>query len=92
MIDDYILYKNLPVIDLHGHDRYSAVLKTNEFVEDNYKLGNYLIKIIHGKGEGILKENIHSSLKKNKLVEAYKLDVFNTGTTVIKLKKNNKNE
>lgn len=85
MIDNYILYNNIPTIDLHGNDRYSAVLYTKEFINDNIKLGNKLIKVIHGKGEGILKEEIHKYLKKNKQVKAYKLDVFNPGTTIIEL-------
>ena len=32
MIDNYILYNNIPTIDLHGNDRYSAVLYTKEFI------------------------------------------------------------
>lgn len=86
MIDHYILYKNIPTLDLHGHDRYSAVIYTDEFIKDNVKLKNKLIKIVHGKGTGILKNEIHKFLKKNKLVKDYKLDLFNTGTTIIELK------
>ena len=35
MIDNYILYKNLPSIDLHGEDRINAVIKTDEFIKYN---------------------------------------------------------
>ena len=85
MIDNYMLYKNLPTIDLHGEDRISAVLKTKEFINDNYILKNKLIIIIHGVGKGILKNEIHKYLKNDKKIKAYKLDIFNHGMTIIEL-------
>ena len=85
MIDNYMLYKNLPTIDLHGEDRISAVLKTKEFINDNYILKNKLIIIIHGVGKGILKNEIHRYLKNENKVKNYKLDIFNRGMTIIEL-------
>ncbi len=85
MINNYILYKSLPILDLHGDDRFSAVIKTKEFIDDNQKLGNYLIVIVHGKGEGILKNEIHKALKINKKVKDYKTDMYNPGATIIEL-------
>ena len=55
MIDNYVLYKNLPSLDLHGENRESALVLVNEFIKDNIKLKNRLIKITHGKGTYILK-------------------------------------
>lgn len=86
MIDNYMLYSNIQAIDLHGYDRYSALLKTKEFIKDNNKLNNKLLKIIHGRGEGILKEEIHKYLKTEPLVKNYKLDIYNPGATIIELK------
>ena len=86
MIDNYMIYKNLPTMDLHGEDRISAVLKTKEFINDNLKLKNKLIIIIHGVGRGILKEEIHKYLKHNKNVISFKIDIFNKGMTIIELK------
>lgn len=86
MIDNYMLYKNLPSIDLHGSDRYSASILVKEFINDNYKLGNKLILIIHGKGLYILKNTVHEILKKDKKVKEYKVDMFNPGTTIVELK------
>lgn len=85
MINSYFLYKNLPTLDLHGNDRYSAVMLMNEFINDNIKLGNKLIVIIHGKGQGILKNEIHKSLRTNKNVKAFKTDIYNPGSTIIEL-------
>ena len=85
MIDNYMLYKNLPTLDLHGENRYNDLVLTDEFIKDNLKLGNKLIIIIHGIGQGILKENIHKFLKNKKEVKAYKTDIFNPGMTIIEL-------
>lgn len=86
MIDNYMLYKNLPTIDLHGEDRIGAIVKTKEFINDNLKLKNKLIIVIHGIGKGILKEEIHKYLKTDKNVLNYKIDIFNKGATIIELK------
>lgn len=85
MIENYTLYKNLPTLDLHGCNRYEALLKMEEFINDNIKLKNHLIIVIHGKGLGILKKEIQEALRKNKRVIAYKLDVFNDGETIIEI-------
>lgn len=86
MIDNYILYSNLPSIDLHGMDRVFAIIKVKEFIMDNYKLNNKLILIIHGKGSYILKNEVHKYLKSSDLVMSYKVDLFNDGVTVVELK------
>jgi len=80
-----MFYSSMPKLDLHGETRDSARVLVNEFVNDNYKLGNNYIAIIHGIGEGILKKEVHSNLKKNKLVLNYKLDNFNIGCTLVEL-------
>lgn len=81
------LYSNLPSIDLHGFDRDYARIVINEFILDNYKLKNERVLIIHGIGSGILKRTTHDTLKRNKYVKQYKLDNFNSGTTVVHIKK-----
>lgn len=81
-----MLDKYLPKLDLHGLDRDYARILLREFIEDNRKLGNKTIEIIHGKGKGILKRTVHEELKINKLVESYKLDNFNDGCTIVILK------
>ena len=86
MIANYMMYKNLPTLDLHGEDRITARIKTEEFINDNVKLKNKLIIIVHGVGQGILKEEVHKTLKQNKNVKEYKLNIFNKGTTIVELK------
>ena len=86
MLDNYMLFDNLPTIDLHGEDSITAVIKTSDFINDNIKLKNKLLVVIHGVGKGILKREIHKFLKKDKRVLNYRLDVFNPGMTIIELK------
>lgn len=78
----------LPSIDLHGTDRISALIYLDDFIIDNIKLKNKVIVVIHGKGEGILRKEVTNYLKKDKRVEDFKLDYFNDGITIIKLKDN----
>ncbi len=58
----------LPSIDLHGYDRVLARIKTEEFIKDSVLLRNKKVIIIHGKGEGIVKDEVFKTLKKNKNV------------------------
>ena len=83
-----MLYSNLPCLDLHGEDRESARILVNEFVRDNYKLGNFRVVIVHGLGTGIVKKSVHNTLKSNRLVTDYKIDNFNIGCTIVDICKN----
>lgn len=81
------LYSNLPSLDLHGIDRDYARILINDFIRDNYKMKQYQVIIIHGIGAGIIKKTTQETLKKNKLVEEYKIDNFNTGATLVTIRK-----
>ena len=81
-----IFLDRLPNIDLHGYDRETARVKTNDFIEESLALGHKKIVIIHGIGTGIVKQAVHETLSKNKKVAEFKLDSFNTGCTIITLK------
>ena len=76
----------LPSIDLHGLDRVLARIKTEEFINDSVKLRHKKIVIIHGIGEGIVKDEVFKTLKKNKSVESFKLNGLNIGCTIVNLK------
>ena len=81
-----IFLNRYPSIDLHGYDRDSARMMTNDFVMENLILKNEYIVIIHGIGTGIVKKEVHEALRVNKNVLEYKTDNFNSGCTVVKLK------
>lgn len=81
-----MFYNSLPSIDLHGENKDSARVLIEEFIRDNIKLRNNKLIIIHGIGTGILKNEVHSVLKKNKNVISYKIDFFNPGCTIVEIK------
>lgn len=80
-----IFYKNYPTIDLHGMTRDIASVYINDFINENLKLKNEFLVIIHGKGEGILAKQTEYILSSHKYVKEFKKDNFNLGTTLVKL-------
>ena len=85
MISDIFLSR-YPKIDLHGYDRDNARMTVNDFVAENVILKNEMIVIIHGIGSGIVRREVHEALRVNKNVLEYKIDNFNSGCTIVKLK------
>ena len=85
-LDDIIYLENLPSIDLHGLDRDTARVKVEDFIKDNKTMKNSIVCIVHGVGSGILKNEIHSYLRTNRLVEDYKLFYNNSGCTIVKIR------
>ena len=82
-----MLYDNLESLDLHGIDRDYAKILINEFIKDNYNIKNTKVTIIHGIGTGIIRKTTQDVLKKNTLVENFKIDNFNPGMTVVTIRK-----
>ena len=81
-LDNLIFIDNLPTLDLHGLDRDSARVAVLDFINDNLKMKNKFIVIVHGVGEGILKEEITKTLKSHKNVLEYRIWNYNRGCTV----------
>ena len=86
-LSETMFITSLPSIDLHGYDRDYARILINEFIDDQYKLKQENIIIVHGNGSGILKRMTQDVLKKNKYVKEYKIDNFNSGMTIVTLKR-----
>ncbi len=80
-----IFLDRYPKIDLHGYDRDSARVAVNDFILESLILRNDTILIIHGKGMGIIKKEVHDTLACNKKVLEFKTDNFNDGCTIVKL-------
>ena len=82
---DPFLY-NLPHLDLHGYDRTGARAMVKMFIDENLKIDNKKIVIVHGKGSGVLKTSVHEYLKSDKRVIDYKTNNYNDGETIVNLK------
>lgn len=83
-IDPFIDF--LPQLDVHGFTEDIVMTVVNDFIYENYRLGKGKVVIVHGKGQGILKNKIHMDLKKNKYVKNFRLYFMNTGVTIVELK------
>ena len=86
-LKEVIFVNDLPSIDLHGLDRDTARVKVLEFIKDNKVMKNDIICIVHGIGSGIIKQEVHMTLRKSKDVVDFKLFYNNTGCTIVKLKR-----
>lgn len=85
-LDEVIFIDSFPSIDLHGLDRDTSRVKVLEFINDNIKMKKDIICIVHGIGSGIIKNEVHNTLKRCKNVVEYKLFFNNVGCTIVKLK------
>lgn len=81
-----MLTSKTPRLDLHGEEVALVYALVQEFIKDNYKLGNKEIVIIHGKSTNILTKEVHNVLKNNKFVKKFHLNNWNIGETIVLLK------
>ncbi len=81
-----IYWDYYPKIDLHGEYAITAYTIVYEFITDHIKLKDEVVVIIHGKGTGKLKEEVHHILKNDKRVLEFHLDPMNLGQTLVRLK------
>ena len=85
-LNNVIFVDNLPKLDLHGYDRNTARIMVVDFINDNVKMKNEIINIVHGHGSGVIKEMVHRTLSKNRNVIEYKTFYNNNGSTIVKIK------
>lgn len=76
-------------IDVRGYNTEDAIYEIDKFLDDSFIANLNEVTIVHGKGTGILRNNITDFLKKHKLVKSFsfgKLNEGGDGATVVKLK------
>ncbi len=76
-------------LDVRGQNVEDAIYMIEKFLDDALMSSLGQVRIIHGKGTGVLRSGIHSFLRKQKCVKAFRLGVFgegDTGVTVVELK------
>lgn len=66
-------------IDLRGMDSVEAICVLDRYMDEAMRAKLSSVRIIHGKGTGILRQAVHQSLKRNKFVKKFRLGVYGEG-------------
>lgn len=75
-------------LDLRGQTALEAIMEIDKFIDNALLMGVNQLTIIHGKGTGKLRREIHNHLKKNKYIKSYRLGTFSegeSGVTIVEL-------
>lgn len=81
---------NLPIdgiLDLHTFRPEDVASVVDEYLRECLQKGIYEVRIIHGKGRGVLRRTVHARLEKNPLVLDFALDAgpSSWGATLVHL-------
>lgn len=76
------------ILDLHAFAPKDAASVVEEYLKACLEKGIYEVRIIHGKGRGVLRRAVHSLLEKQPNVLEFKLDAgpSSWGATLVYLK------
>ena len=88
--DDELIH--IPIdgtLDLHMFSPKEAASVVDEYLRACIEKGIYEVKIIHGKGKGVLRRTVHALLEKHPLVLDFNLDIgpSHWGASTVRLKK-----
>lgn len=77
-------------INLIGRNLDDAIYEMNKYLDDAFLAGLSQVRIVHGRGEGILKSGLKAELKKNKHVKRFTAAPYNEGgegATIVEFKR-----
>ena len=66
-------------VDLRGMDSVEAICVMERYLDEAMRSNLSSVRIIHGKGTGVLRTAVHQALRKNKFVKKYRLGVYGEG-------------
>ena len=66
-------------VDLRGMDSVEAICVLERFLDEAFRSNAHSVRIIHGKGTGVLRSAVQQSLRKNKYVKKFRLGVYGEG-------------
>jgi DNA-nicking Smr family endonuclease len=78
------------VLDLHTFSPKEVADLLGDYVDECLKMGIYDLRIIHGKGKGVLRDRVRKILAKNLMVESFSeapLEAGGWGATLVRLKR-----
>lgn len=76
-------------LDLRGKTVLEAMVELDAFIDNAVMAGVNQLTVIHGKGTGVLRQEVQQHLKKHPSVKSYRLGVFGegeNGVTIVELK------
>ena len=76
-------------IDLRGMASDEAILELDRYIDNALISGLETVRIIHGKGTGVLRQSVQSHLRTHRAVKSFRLGTFGegeTGVTIAELK------
>ena len=66
-------------VDLRGMDSIEAICVMERYLDEAMRGKLPSVRIIHGKGTGVLRNAVHQALRKNKFVKSFRLGVYGEG-------------
>lgn len=66
-------------IDLRGMDAVDAICVLDRYLDEAMRSNLPSVRIIHGKGTGVLRAAVQESLRRNKFIKKYRLGVYGEG-------------
>ncbi len=76
-------------LDLRGQNSDEALMELSRFMDTSIMANLPSIRIIHGKGTGVLRAAIHNALRHDKRIKSFRLGVYGegeTGVTIVELR------
>ena len=66
-------------VDLRGMDSIEAIGVMEQFLDQAMRSNLETVRIIHGKGTGVLRAAVQQALRKNKYVKSFRLGIYGEG-------------
>jgi DNA mismatch repair protein MutS2 len=66
-------------VDLRGMDSIEAICVLERYLDEAMRSNLKTVRIIHGKGSGVLRSAVQQSLKKNRQVRSFRLGLYGEG-------------
>jgi len=66
-------------VDLRGMDSIEAITVMERYLDEAMRSGLKQVRIVHGKGTGVLRTAVQQALRKNKFVKKFRLGVYGEG-------------
>lgn len=66
-------------VNVQGENLDSALMDVDKYLDDAYVAGLKKVTVIHGRGEGILRDGLHAMFKKHKHVASFQRGSYNEG-------------